>query len=157
MGKTKDLPTQISLWTCTDKEIHHLLKWPLSTIRRMIKYSEKHGTVACLPGRGFRSKLPLWTVWRMLREAKRSSKITVLVLHSLAESWGFINLLPNATSITRILKRFKSVRGSEQKHLLRAGQKRSTSSSSELQMESLESQVLVKSNGIMNSTKYQEI
>ena len=95
MGKTKEHSIQVRQM-CVDlhrsgrgyKKIATQLQLPISTVRGIIKKFKTTGTVVNKPGRGAKFILPPRTVRRMVREIKRSPKLTVTELQQMVASWG---------------------------------------------------------------------
>lgn len=95
MGKTREHPIQVRQM-CVDlhksgsgyKEIANRLNLPISTVRGIIKKFKTTGTVTNKAGRGPRFILPPRTVRRMVREVKKSPKLTVKELHQRVASRG---------------------------------------------------------------------
>ena len=93
MKKTKELVGQkrqmvIDLHKCGNgyKKISKSLNIPLSTVRAI--QFKRYGTVEKLMGRGCNCVLPPRILRRMMREATKSSRITVNDLQVLVASWG---------------------------------------------------------------------
>ena len=57
-------------------------------VRGIVKKFKTTGTVVNKPGRGRKFILPPRTVRRMVREIKKSPKLTVTELHQMVASWG---------------------------------------------------------------------
>ena len=95
MAKTREHTIQVRQM-CVDlhksgngyKKIATRLNLPVSTVRGIIKKFKTTGTVTNKAGRGPKFILPQRTVRRMVREVKKSPKLTVTELHQRVASWG---------------------------------------------------------------------
>ena len=95
MGKTKEHTVQVRQM-CVDlhksgngyKKIATRLHLPISTVRGIVKKFKTTGTVVNKPGRGCNFMLPPRTVRRMVREIKKSPKLTFAELQGMVASWG---------------------------------------------------------------------
>ena len=95
MGKTTEHTVQVRQM-CVDlhksgngyKKIATRLHLPISTVRGIVKKFKTTGTVVNKPGRGRKFMLPPRTVRRMVREIKKSPKLTVTELQGMVASWG---------------------------------------------------------------------